>query len=194
MWDCLLLFQPAPLGIPASTQHLDASLVAPSVHDDPDHIPAYVRTEPLQIRNSEWALYVCQGVFDQAGFGSARGSFSPCTIFELAVSPAQGRKKIVEPWHDIMSSLMPGGGTHFQTVVIALFGFFHQPFEAHVASNPIPVMIEREEGQEARHPSIAVAKRVNAKEVQNRARDRQLCHHLTLVCFRQACVTREVGH
>jgi hypothetical protein len=98
MWDCLLLFQPAPLGVPASTQHLDASLVAPSVHDHPDHVPAYVRTEPLQIRNSEWALYVCQGVFDQAGFGSARGSFSPCAIFELAVSPAQGRKKIGEPY------------------------------------------------------------------------------------------------
>lgn len=111
-------------------------------------------------------------MIDQLGLGAARGGVPRRAIFELTIGRANRAKKKVEPRNNIVAALMPTRGAFLQHLVVAFFGLLDNSFQADVASDLMPVMVERQLGEQTRHTAIAVAKRVDAKKVEYQTGDR----------------------
>ncbi len=70
-----------------------------------------------------------------------------------------------------MLAVVPAFGTCVQDVIVIFLRFFDEAFQADVASDFVAVLVKREQGQEAGHSSISVAKRMDAKKIKNERAD-----------------------
>jgi hypothetical protein len=101
------------------------------------------------------------------------GQLPARSIFKFPIGEAQRGKEVIEPWQDIMLSLMPAAGTDFESLVIALSCLLDQTFQAHIAADIAALLIKRQQSQKARHAAVPVAKWMDAKEVKHKPRDCQ---------------------
>ena len=70
-----------------------------------------------------------------------------------------------------MFSVVPALGAFAQDAVVIFFCFFDETFQTDVASDFVALLVEREQGEQARHPAVAIAERMNAKEIENQGAD-----------------------
>ena len=138
-----LCFSP-PFGISSLSQHLQPSLVPPTIHDQPDGITAHAGTKSLHVCDAKKADHFAKGIFHYFGLGTTQGPFPCSPILQFAVSSTVNREHVSEPRQDIMGALMPPLRTGFQNLVIVLFGLLHDSFKADVSSDLVAVLIESE--------------------------------------------------
>ena len=58
-----------------------------------------------------------------------------------------------------------------QDVVVILLRLFDEPLQTDVTSDFVAVLVQREQGEQARHASVAVAEWMDAKEIKDERAD-----------------------
>ena len=110
-------------------------------------------------------------MFHQFGFRAASGFHVAGTLLELAIGAARDGEEMIEPRKQVVFAVVPALGAFLQDVVVIFLRLFDEAFQADVASDFVTVLVEREQGQEAGHPPIAVAEWMDAKEIENERAD-----------------------
>ena len=67
---------------------------------------------------------------------------------------------------------MPSGIGFFESIVISIFCFLYLLFNTDVFPNVIPVLIEKKQREQSAYPAVSVIKRMDAKEVADKCRNK----------------------
>ena len=78
---------------------------------------------------------------------------------------------MIEPGQQVVLSLVPSLRAEAQGLVIVPSRFLDEPLETDVTPHLEPVLVEGQEGKEPGDPSVAVAKGVDAEEIEDQGRD-----------------------
>ena len=137
----------------------------------PDHVPADAGAGAFQVGNAEFADGGFNGVFHQFGFRAAPGFHVAGTLLELAIGAAGDGEEMIQPREQVVFAVVPALGAFLQDMVVIFLRLFDEAFQADVAPDFVAVLVKREQGKETGHRPIAVAERMDAKEIENERAD-----------------------
>ena len=138
---------------------------------EPDHVAADAGAGAFQVGDAEFADGGFNGVVHQFGFRAAPGFHFAGTLLEFAIGAAGDGEEMIEPWEQVVFAVVPALGAFLQDVVVIFLCLFDEAFQADVAPDFVAVLVKREQGQEAGHAPVAVAERMDAKEIENECAD-----------------------
>lgn len=107
----------------------------------------------------------------QFGFRATPGFHVAGTLLEFAIRSAGDGEEMIQPRQEVVLAFVPALGTFLQDVVVIFLRLFDKSFQADVKSDFVAVLVKCEQGQEAGHAPIAVAERMDAKEIENERAD-----------------------
>ena len=148
MADITLIVRPlpyfSPFGGASPPEALDEIRFFEVEEDVADHVAADHGAGFFEVGEAEVRDEGLDGVLDGFGFAAPSGADPVEACFKLGTGGKQGAEKVFRPWPDIVFSLMPSLGGEVEYLVVRLFGFFDNAFEADIAAHVIALMIERE--------------------------------------------------
>ena len=101
-----------------------------------------------------------------SGFCAARGFDLPSAFLKFAISAAGDGEEMIQPGEQVVFAVVPALGAFLQDVVVILLRLFNEAFQAEVAPDFVAVLVQCEQGEEARHAPVVVAEWMDAKEIE----------------------------
>lgn len=157
----------SPFGGAAAAEALDEVGFFEVEEDVADHVAADHGAGFFEVGEAEVGDEGLDGVLDGFGFVAPAGADPVEACFKFGIGGEQGAEEVFRPWPDIVFSLMPSLGGEVERLIVGLFGFLDDAFEADEATHFVALVIEREEGKQAGHAAIPIGEGMDAEEVEN---------------------------
>jgi len=125
----------------------------------------------LNVADAERAGLRLNRGLNKVRLGPARRFYLPGALLELDVATADDGEQQVHPRRQFVPAFVPASGTAVEDFVVILFGLLDETFETDVAADFVAVLVKRQQCEQTRDATIAVAERMNAEKVEDQRGD-----------------------